>query len=238
MNRDVTTIAGELSSALSKVVRRPIELTGAGRTDAGVHAWGQVVHIDLPPVTDLVHLQHRVNSICAPEIVVRQAEWVAPDFDARFSACWRHYRYTVLNTLTPHPFMAATSWHVPALLNIPAMQLACDPLIGEHDFSTFCRRAKIRSGEPDRSLVRRVHFARWSEQSPGVLLFEIRANAFCHQMVRSIVGTLVDVGRERFRSADVSAMLRERNRAVAGTVAPPHGLSLWEVGYGENSPLT
>ena len=132
----------------------------------------------------------------------------------------------------------ATSWHVPARLNIPVMQLACDPLIGEHDFTTFCRRAKVRQGEPERSLVRRIHFARWSEQSPGVLLFEIRANAFCHQMVRSIVGTLVDVGRERFRSADVSAMLRERNRAVAGTVAPPHGLSLWEVGYDESSPLT
>lgn len=228
-------VAGELLIAVTKVVRCPVELTGAGRTDAGVHAWGQVVHIDLPSLTDLAELQHRVNSMCGPAIVVRQIEWTSPDFDARFSACWRHYKYTVLNTPTPNPFTAATAWHVPATLNIPVMQLACDPLIGEHDFATFCRRAKVRPGEPERSLVRRIHFARWSAPSPGVLLFEIRANAFCHQMVRSIVGTLVDVGRGKFRPADVSAMLRAKNRAVAGTVAPPHGLSLWEVGYDEHS---
>ncbi len=231
VNAGVATVAGTLLDALSRVARRPTELTGAGRTDAGVHAWGQVVHVDLPESTDLADLQRRVNAMCGPTIVVRAAEWVPDDFDARFSARWRHYRYTVLNTATPDPFQAATAWHVPRPLAVPLMRLACDPLIGEHDFSSFCRRPKVGEGEPPRSLVRSVRLARWSEPEPGLLRFEIRANAFCHQMVRSIVGTLVDVGRGRRRAGEMTAILRSRDRASAGTVAPPHGLCLWEVGY-------
>src|SRR5690606_20635026 len=133
------------------------------------------------------------------------------------------------------PFLARVAWHVPQRLDLSAMQLGCDPLIGEHDFSSFCRRPKPMPDHPEPSLTRRVLSARWgdarSEYGPGVLCFEIRANAFCHQMVRSIVGTLVDVGMGKLRAGDLRGILVARDRSAAGTVAPPHGLCLWEVGY-------
>ncbi len=234
-NVGVRTVMGELRAAIERVTGNPVELTGAGRTDAGVHGWGQVVSGDLPATVDLENLVHRLNRMCGPEIAVRSARWAAADFDARFSAVWRHYRYTVVNTPYAHPLRAATAWHVPQPLNLRAMQLGCDALIGEHDFSSFCRAPKVRDGDPTPSLVRRVQLARWTalrgDDEDGVLLFEIRANAFCHQMVRSIVGTLVDAGLGRIRAGEMRSIMLRRDRAAAGQVAPPHGLCLWEVGY-------
>ncbi len=139
----------------------------------------------------------------------------------------------MLNAPESNPFVARTAWHVVAPLRTWAMQLACDPLIGEHDFSSFCRCPKLAEGEAPPSLVRRVMSAGWQPvvgDVPGLLRFEIRANAFCHQMVRSIVGTLVDVGRGRRRPGDILTILASRDRGAAGQVAPPHGLCLWEVG--------
>ena len=227
-NDGVDTVVGRLSAAIATITRGPVQLTGAGRTDAGVHGWGQVVSVDLPERTDLGGLVHRLNSMLGPTIAVRHAGWAADDFDARFSALWRHYRYHVLNTPTPSPFLARTAWHVRQPLDVALMQLACDPLIGEHDFSTFCRRPK---GQIDPVMVRRVLLARWSSPEPGLLRFEIRASAFCHQMVRSIVGTLVDVGQGKRRAGDVLGMLQAKDRSAGGPVAPAHGLVLWEVGY-------
>jgi tRNA pseudouridine38-40 synthase len=231
-NPGVPTVMAALSEAISTVVREPVDLTGAGRTDAGVHAWGQVVSADLPEGTDLADLSRRLNKLCAPAIAVRDAAWASPDFDARFSASWRHYRYDVWNAASPNPLLAGRAWYVPQPLSVWAMQAACDPLIGEHDFSSFCRRPKVPEGEPEPSMVRRVLGARWSEvDDDGHLRFEIRANAFCHQMVRSIVGTLVDVGLGKASPGDVRGILVARDREAAGQVAPPHGLVLWEVGY-------
>jgi tRNA pseudouridine38-40 synthase len=164
----------------------------------------------------------------APSIVTREIRWVPEQFDARFSALWRHYRYTILNTSQPSPFLAATTWHVPRPLDVRAMQLGCDAFIGEHDFSSFCRRPK---SQIDPVMIRRVLLAQWSEPEPEILRFEIRANAFCHQMVRSIVGTLVDVGLGRRRAGDQRGVLLAQDRSAAGTIAPPEGLCLWEVGY-------
>jgi tRNA pseudouridine38-40 synthase len=168
---------------------------------------------------------------------VRDAAWAADDFDARFSARWRHYRYHLWTDPVPNPFLAATAWHVPRALDLDAMRLACDPLIGEHDFSSFCRRPKVEPGTPEPSMVRRVLLAHWSEPEPALLRFEIRATAFCHQMVRSITGLLVEVGTGKRKAGEVAGILRRRDRAAAGQVAPPHGLVLWEVGY-EPDPLT
>lgn len=233
------TVIGELRAAIEKVVRRPVELVGAGRTDAGVHAWGQVVSADLPADTDLADLQRRVNRMCAPAITVRDWLFTAdPEFDARVSATYRHYRYDVLNSLVPHPLLASTTWHVPQPLRLWVMKLACDPLIGVHDFSSFCRRPKVAEGKPPVSLVRRVISADWKEMPgdvPGLLRFEIRGNAFCHQMVRSIVGTLVGVGLGKLHAGDMRALMLSRNRRAASYVAPPHGLVLWEVGYPDGS---
>jgi tRNA pseudouridine38-40 synthase len=231
-NPGVRTVMGELADAIALVVRQRIDLTGAGRTDAGVHAWGQVVSGDLPDDTDLDDLGRRLNKLCAPAIAVRDLAWVDARFDARFSATWRHYRYDVWNGATPNPLLAARAWWVPQPRARWALQAACDPLIGAHDFASFCRRPKTAAGEPDPSLVRSVLSARWSELAdPDHLRFEIRANAFCHQMVRSIVGTLVDVGLGKASPGDIRGILVRRDREAAGQVAPPHGLVLWEVGY-------
>ena len=236
-NRDVTTVVGALGVALGRAIRRDVQLVGAGRTDAGVHAWGQVVTFDAPVSTDLSQLVRRVNAQCAPRVVVRAAEWAPHDFDARFSALWRRYRYTIVNRNAPDPFCAETSWHVERPLSLTALRLASDALVGEHDFSSFCRRPK---GDPGATLVRRVLDTTWHDMGDhepadsarhGLLQFEITGTAFCHQMVRSIVGTLVEVGAGRRRPSDVLQILRARDRAAAGQVAPPHGLCLWEVGY-------
>ena len=233
LNDGVRTVLGELTTAVSTVVREPVALTGAGRTDAGVHGWGQVVSGDLPADTDVDGLVRRVNKLCAPALAVRTAQWTTADFDARFSAAWRQYRYDIWNAPTPNPLLAARAWFVPQPLRLWAMQAACDPLLGEHDFASFCRRPRPVDGQEPPSLVRRVLSARWRDvDGDGTLLrFEIRANAFCHQMVRAIVGTLVDVGQGKGSPGDIRGVLVARDRDAAGQVAPPHGLVLWEVGY-------
>ncbi|MGH9138390.1 MAG: tRNA pseudouridine(38-40) synthase TruA [Acidimicrobiales bacterium] len=228
----VPTVGGSLAAAIERVLGHPVELTCAGRTDAGVHAWGQVVSFDAADGQrlDVARLQSSLNALCGPAVVVRDAAVVDDGFDARFSATSRVYRYTVLNRSVPDPFLAATAWHVPAPLDLKAMRLACDPLIGEHDFSSFCRRPK---SNPEVSLVRKVLDARWDadDDDRDVLRFWIEATAFCHQMVRSIVGTIVDVGLGKRSAGELTAILRAKDRAYAGPVAPPHGLCLWDVRY-------
>jgi tRNA pseudouridine38-40 synthase len=221
------TVGGSLAAALGKILGHRVELTCAGRTDKGVHAWGQVVSFDAEEFgLDLPALRRSINRMLGPAVVVRDAERAGSDFHARFSAKARRYRYTVLNRPVPDPFLADFSWQVERPLDCRALTLACDPVIGEHDFSSFCRPPNEEA-----SLVRRVHDARWLDVGEGVLRFDIEASAFCHQMVRSLVGTMVDVGRGKKRAGDVSAILRARDRAAAGQPAPPHGLCLWEVLY-------
>jgi tRNA pseudouridine38-40 synthase len=228
-NAGVRTVGGVLIDAVERVLRHPIDLACAGRTDAGVHAHGQVVSFDAGREgLDLDRLRQSVNRLCGPEIAVREATEAPDGFDARHWATARCYRYTILNREVPDPFLAATSWHVGAPLDLPAMRLGRDPLIGEHDFSSFCRRPR---GQPTTSLTRRVLDAGWHDLGDGLLRFDIEATAFCHQMVRSVVGTLVDVGRGRLTAGDVSGIIRARDRQAAGQPAPPHGLTLWAVRY-------
>ncbi len=228
-NLNVRTVGGDLAGALRTVLRHPVNLIVAGRTDRGVHAWGQVVTFDAEdPAVDLVSLQRHLNSMLGPAIVIRDAQ-VAPDwFNARRSALARRYRYTVLNRPVPDPFLAATTWHVPEPLDIGALRLACDPLIGEHDFSSFCR---VPKRIPDASLRRRVDDARWLELGDGLLRFDIGASSFCQQMVRALVGTMVPMGAGRQRAGEMSSILRARDRGMADRVAPARGLCLWEVVY-------
>jgi tRNA pseudouridine38-40 synthase len=223
----VTTVGGTLMGAIERTLRHTIELTCAGRTDAGVHAWGQVVTFNARADADLISLQRSINRSLAPRIVVRSVETVPAGFDARRSATGRCYRYTVINLPLPDPFRAGTAWHVVPPLDIRAMQLACDPLYGSHDFSSFCRRPPVEGS----SLVRLVRHAEWSDRGEGTLLFEIEASSFCQQMVRALVGTLVDIGRGRKRAGEMAAILRARRRDAAGGLAPAHGLCLWKVTY-------
>jgi tRNA pseudouridine38-40 synthase len=232
-NRDVHTVGGTLTDALERVLRAPITLTCAGRTDAGVHAEGQVVSFDAPAAgLDVADLARAVTKLCGPAIAVRSAEVVGDDFDARRSARARVYRYTVLNARVPDPFLAATSWHVETPLDLTLLRLSCDPIVGEHDFSSFCRAPKRPVGEGPASLVRRVHRAEWRDLGhDGLLRFEVEATAFCHQMVRSLVGTMVEVGLGRRRPSDLADILRAGDRHAAGQLAPPQGLCLHLVRY-------
>ena len=223
----VPTVAGAICSALERALRHTVELTCAGRTDAGVHAWGQVVSFDARADADPIGLQRSLNRTLRPAIVVRDLSLAQAGFDARRWATGRTYWYTVRNDPVADPFSARTAWHVPEPLDLAAMRLACDPLIGEHDFSSFCRRPPVR----DPSLVRIVRDARWVDLGDSALRFEIEASAFCHQMVRSVVGTLVDVGLGKKRAGDIAFILRSRSRQAAGQMAPPHGLCLQEVSY-------
>jgi tRNA pseudouridine38-40 synthase len=223
----VVTVASALSGALERVLRHPVELTCAGRTDAGVHAWGQVVSLDVGPDADLERMQRSVNKMVAPAVVIREASWAAAGFDARRWALSRRYRYSILCSKWPDPFAAATAWQIETALDLRGMQAAGDALLGEHDFSSFCRAIRGRPGP----LLRRVLRADWSDLGDGRLLFEIEAVSFCQQMVRSIVGTLVEVGTGRLRAGEVLAVISARDRSVAGPPAPPHGLCLWEVKY-------
>ncbi len=232
----VRTVMGELRRAVETIVRCPVELVMAGRTDAGVHGWGQVVSGELPAATDLRRLARSINGMCSPDISVRDAVWAEPSFSARFSATGRTYRYHVWNDPAPNPLLARTSWHVPQPLDVAAMNTAAVALLGEHDFSSFCRRPKPGAGFDEPSLVRRLHSASWTstevdQWGTALLRFEITASSFCHQMVRSIVGTLVDVGLGRRRADSMLATLAALDRNAAGQVAPPTGLVLWSVDY-------
>ena len=255
---NVPTVAAALRQALGRTARMPDPpvLTCAGRTDAGVHARGQVVHVDLPPVPfDGVGLARALNRQLSPSIVVREATAV-PDtfdarhsatavsdaFDARRSATARRYRYLVWNAPAPDPLLYPTTWHVRDHLDLRAMSAAADVLLGTHDFRSFCRRKPGSS--PDEPIMRRVSQARWS-QSGGpevddaaavdagrLLRFEIEANSFCHQMVRSVVGSLVEVGRGRGNAATLLERLRSATRHRAADPAPAKGLCLISVRYG------
>jgi len=230
------TVAAALAQAIARATRaaeQPV-LTCAGRTDAGVHARGQVVHVDLPGEIDGLDLVRRVNRQLAPKVVVRSAEPAPPGFDARHSALARRYRYLVHNDAVPDPLLAPVAWHVAEPLDLRAMIAASDALYGEHDFRGFCRRPP---GTPrDEPIRRKVTGARWGELGGSLLRFDIVATSFCHQMVRSVVGALVEVGRGRSNVAGFFAQVVSADRAGAAQPAPPHGLSLEEVVYPACSP--
>jgi tRNA pseudouridine38-40 synthase len=222
----VRTVGGALGGAIEKVLRHPVELVCAGRTDAGVHAWGQVVSFEAEPGLDPWRLQSAVNSMLGPEIVVRSADLVEPAFDARRSAISRSYTYTIVNRPVPDPFLARYAWWVAEPLDIAALHLGADVFVGEHDFASFCRK-----GPEGSSTVRKVVSSRWRDAGDGVLAFEIRSSAFCWQMVRAIVGTLVEVGNGKRRPGDLLGIVHAVDRAAAGQLAPPHGLCLRDVEY-------
>lgn len=236
-NPGVRTVSGVLVDALERRLGYRVQLTCAGRTDAGVHARGQVVSLEVADgdasSERLESLRNGLNRMCGPDVVIREVEAVPEEFDARFSARARAYRYTIWNALEPDVFRRAYAWHVLDPLDVAAMSDAAQLLVGEHDFASFCSRSEqVIDGEVRAApTTRRVLHAGWSRPEPALVLFDIEANSFCRQMVRSIVGTLVEVGRGRRPAAGIPGILAARDRAAAGQVAPPHGLCLESVIY-------
>ncbi|MDA8291010.1 MAG: tRNA pseudouridine(38-40) synthase TruA [Actinomycetota bacterium] len=243
------TVAGALEGALAELGAAGSPLTCAGRTDAGVHALAQVVHVDLDPAwlaalargrgaqdvslepgSELPRLASALSALVAPDVVVWRATVAPPSFDARRSAVARRYRYELDLEEHGNPLTRHVSWHVGGPLDLAVMRLATDPVLGEHDFAAFCRRPPDR---PEGPITRRVTDARWVADGPATLRFEIEAVAFCHQMVRSVVGAIVAAGSGRIRPSDVVALLRSGSRSGAPPIAPPHGLALVAVAYPE-----
>lgn len=207
------------------VVLGSIPDTGvAGRTDAGVHARGQVVSFAHEDPFDPSELSRSLNGILGPEIAVRSVAPAEEGFHARHSAMWRRYRYRIGTAPGGDPLTRTFTWEVGRHLNVAAMENAAGVYVGEHDFSSFCRSVEGRSN------VRRVDESS-IEVRGDVIRYWVRSNAFCHQMVRSLVGHLYDVGRGFAPSDGVAAVIAARDRSNVATVAPPHGLTLWEVGY-------
>jgi tRNA pseudouridine38-40 synthase len=221
------TVQGELELALSRLFGRRVETSCAGRTDAGVHALGQVVSTqDAPEGGDLTALRRALNRICAPSVAVTACNEALPGFHARFSARSRTYVYAVLEGELPDPFLARTTLHHQGVLDLDAMNEAAGHLVGSHDFASFGR------AEPGADTVRNLFELR-CHRAGRILRVRARANAFVQQMVRSLVGTLLEVGAAKRSPDDMPGILAARDRAAAGTVAAPQGLCLVSVEYDE-----
>jgi tRNA pseudouridine38-40 synthase len=228
-NAGQRTVEGVLSGALSRALGNDPKLSVAGRTDAGVHARGQVVSFVADDDVDLERLQRSVNGMLAPEIVVNEVRRAPEGFNARFSATAREYRYRIDTGPWPDPFEARFVWHRPGGLAVARMRQAARPLLGEHDFASFCRRPQ--SGGTVRRLER-LSIARVGDR----IDISARANAFLHQMVRALVGTLVSVGDGRLDAGAVHEILEARDRGRTPQMAPAHGLTLERVIYGRRGP--
>lgn len=215
------TVQGVLERALERMLGEVPRLSVAGRTDAGVHARGQVVSLR---AEDPERLQRGLNGMLAPEVVVRRATRAPDGFDARRRARARIYRYRVSLAPVPDPFSARFVWHRPGPVAVAPMRRAARLLEGEHDFASFCR-APRRGGTVRR--LERVTIRREGD----LLAFGLRGSAFCHQMVRSLVGTLLEVGEGKREAGGMTELLEARSRRGAGHMAPPHGLTLEQVLY-------
>ncbi len=221
---ELRTVEGVLAEALERALGVAPGFSVAGRTDAGVHAEGQVVSFEA--AAQPLALQRALNGMLGPEVVVRRAGRAPVGFDARRSATARSYRYRVRAGEVPDPFTSRYEWHRPGVYRLASMRRAARLLEGEHDFASFCRPPK--DGGPT---VRRLE--RLSVRPAGDLLeFRARAGGFLHQMVRSLVGTLLAVGEGRLDPESMPEVLAGLDRSGAGPVAPPHGLALVSVHYG------
>ena len=220
------TIQGVIEAALGQILNRQTRVIGSGRTDAGVHALNQVAHFFTESTLELISLHRGLNSLLPPDIVIKEMTEAQPDFHARYSARSRVYQYLIWNNRLRSPFYRRFSWQVHDHLDSDAMRQASGCLMGWHDFASFQGAGSIcRSSE--REIMRctvRGRAGRW-------IIFTVEANSFLRHMVRNIVGTLIEVGKESMTLDEFRAILDARDRSRAGITAPPQGLFLKEVRY-------
>ncbi len=217
------TVQGVLEEAIHTVLRADHRVTAAGRTDAGVHATGQVVHFRTDSDMVVDRLKKGLNGVLPPDVRVLEAAQATDDFHARFSAVGRRYAYRIIRR--PSAVHRHFAWHIAYSLDVDAMRSACAPLLGRHDFTSFCQATSAADGT-----VCEVRELEWIEAEDELLL-RIEANRFLHHMVRTIVGTAVDIGRGRWQEGVMAEMLAANDRRAAGANAPAHGLCLEAVRY-------
>lgn len=220
------SIQGALEGALARIGQAGV-VVGSSRTDAGVHASGQVVAFDVAWRHGLAVLERALNAVLPVSVAVLDLAEAAPDFHPRYDAVSRQYVYTIYNASVRHPLQARFSWHVPEALDVERMNQACRPLIGEHDFAAFGQATGHRPGE---STVRRVLRAECRRHDCLVKVV-VEANGFLYHMMRRLTGTLVGAGQGRLDARAVAALLAARERGQAVACAPPHGLCLTRVSY-------
>lgn len=217
------TIQGELEKALGQILQEGVNVLGAGRTDAGVHARGQVANFRTTSPRQPDEIRAALNALLPEDVIIRSAEEVPEEFHARYSARDREYSYTIV--LQPSALLRLYSWHLKHSLNISQMRWAACQVIGEHDFRSFCRtKADV---EHHRCTILA---ASWFQEG-DLLRFTVRADRFLHGMVRTLVGTMVDVGRGYTSLADFTSIVESRDRTAAGMAAPAKGLVLESVTY-------
>lgn len=219
------SVQGLLEDALARFEGARVTVHGAGRTDAGVHALGQVASASVSFSHDVMTLQRALNVHLPPDIRVLSVVEADPAFHARFSSCGKTYQYRIRNTPVADPFERAYEWHLPEPLDLEAMERAATALIGTHDFAAFQSVGTETSGT-----TRTITRSAWRDTG-GLLAYEIAGDGFLRHMVRAIVGTLVEVGRGWREPENVAALLEPRTRAEAGATAPAHGLFLLCVDY-------
>jgi tRNA pseudouridine38-40 synthase len=222
----VPTVQQHLEEALAKLLQHETPVAGASRTDAGVHARGQVASFRTEKPIPLHGIRRGLNSLLPEAISIRDAAEVPEDFHPRFSATGKHYRYTILARPDRSPRWRHRAWHHSEPLNLHAMHDASRALLGEHDFAAF--RA---AGCTAKTTMRRVDSITFTRLHPDLLEVDIRGNAFLRMMVRILVGTLTEVGTGRRPASQVAEILASKDRTQAGKTAPPHGLELICVHY-------
>lgn len=218
------TIQSQLEAALAQIVSRPVTVVGAGRTDSGVHALGQVVTFDVVWSHGSGSLLRAINTYLPIDISVLELQPVSSAFHPRYDAVSRTYEYHIYNFPIRHPLQQGRSWHVPQPLDIDRLKEASAMLIGVHNFATFGQAPK------GNNTVRKVFRAEWRTKET-LLIFTIEANAFLYRMVRSLVGTMKAVGEGSWTLEEFVAAFASDNRQVAGNTAPPDGLYLISVNY-------
>ena len=219
------TVQGDLSAMASRLLGREVKPTGAGRTDTGVHALGQVAHLVCESRDEVERLTRALRRTAPDDIEIISVREVSPDFEARFSAVWRRYEYRLL--LGRDLFRRNLEWQIHWDLDRDAMAAGAELFSGAHDYSSFCKATSLKENN-----VCDVSECRFQWRG-GSAIFHIRANRFLHHMVRTLVGTLVEVGKGLRPPAEIRDILAARDRSAAGKMAPAHGLYLAEVGYPE-----
>jgi tRNA pseudouridine38-40 synthase len=226
--KNALSIQQVIEEALGRITGETVRLMGSGRTDAGVHAWGQVANFTTKSTVPLRAFLHGLNSLLPLDIAVLKAEEAPLSFHARYDALWKTYEYRILNRQVRSPLYQGQAWWLAGPLDAAAMDKAGDILMGEHDFLAF-RAARSRPGPA----VRRVRQAAWQVQPEGRLSFRITANGFLRGMVRSLVGTMVEIGKGKHPPEHLGEVLAKGDRRLAGPTAPPQGLFLVGVEYPE-----
>jgi tRNA pseudouridine38-40 synthase len=227
LQKDAPTVQGAVEEALGRIIGAHVRVVGAGRTDAGVHAEGQTIHFCAEWTHETGNLLKGLNALMPPDVAALSLDIAPDDFHARHSAKLKTYRYEVLCRSIRSPLRRGRAWHVARPLDVSLMNTAASFLVGVHDFAAFGRPT---DGTP--STVRNVTSAKWSfDPSCGVARFTVTGSGFLRKMVRSVVGSLIEVGLGRVPPEHVAETLRSKDRSKAGTTAPAHGLFLQEVLY-------